>query len=589
MIRDGPIVAQANSAVAHLHGVGVAHRDVKPANLLFVDGRHAHGTCTACARRVNGACAACACGMCTAPRPPAAPRQPAPHDGRRRHVKLCDYGFAARCTAVSAAPAEAREKPGRLRTLCGTPAYQAPELRSQSAAGYEGPPVDMWALGAVLYEMLHGRPAFAGETMEVLQHRISKASHAQLAASLSPGPKGLVRSLLQPDPAMRLTAHAVADNSWVGPDRPPGSPPSSPPHAKPAARPAAKPASVAPAATRASSMSASASLPSIGSPSIKVALVASPSLPAHTRAAEPMLLPTHSRSRAKSPHAATAVRAATVAAAAAARAAAARHAAARHAAAARRAAAARDAAAEPIPSAHAVGALPHSHSGGISPRKGKGSPRKGSPRKGSPGPSRTPRRAAAAAGRKLPPRDAHRDSHRLALAQHQAQHQARPGALNAAYARARGEAVTLAAADALAARRLSQLLPALGGRMGAGTDSGAYRCHEAHPVMRRAKARSDGRLRTEPLPACGYGEQSRVLMASAAPPPAYGYGEPARAPMAHSQSAPSMATVTVREHGTEHRHRDGRDGAPPSLDAACAQSDLAHDPSGSRANARANE
>lgn len=497
---------------------------------------------------------------------------------------------------MSAAPAEAREKQGRLRTLCGTPAYQAPELRSQSAAGYEGPPVDMWALGAVLYEMLHGRPAFAGETMEVLQHRISKASHAQLAASLSPGPKGLVRSLLQPDPAMRLTAHAVADNSWVGPDRPPGSPPGSPPHAKPAARPhpkpaarpaakpAAKPASVAPASKSASSMPASASLPSIGSPSIKVALVASPSLPAHTRAAEPTLVPTHSRSRAKSPHAATAVRAATVAAAAAARAAAARHAAARHAAAARRAAAARHAAAEPMPSAHAVGALPHSHSGGISPRKGKGSPRKGSPRKGSPRkgsprkgsprPSRRARRAAAAAGRKLQPRDALPDSHRLALAQHQAQHQLRPGALNAAYARARGEAVTLAAADALAARRLSQLLPALGGQVGAGAESGAYGCHEAHPLMRRAAARSDGRLWTEPLPACGYGEQSRVLMASAAPPPAYGYGEPVCASMAHSQSAPSMATVTVHEHGTEQ---------------ACAQSDHAHDRSGSLVKAPANE
>ena len=530
-----------------------------------------HGACTARAQHAPVACAPLL-------RPPAAPRQPAPRDGRRRHVKLCDYGFAARCTAVSAARAEAREKRGRLRTLCGTPAYQAPELRCQSAAGYEGPPVDMWALGAVLYEMLHGRPAFAGETMEVLQHRISKASHAQLAASLSPGPKGLVRSLLQPDPAMRLTAHAVADNSWVGPDRPPGSPPGSPPLAKPAARPHAKAASVAPASTCASSMCASASLPSIGSPSIKVALVASPSLPAHTRAAEPMLLPTHRRSRAKSQHAATDVRAATVAAAAAARAAAARHAAARQAAAARRAAAARDAAAEPMPSAHAVGALPHSHSEGISPRKGKGSPRKGSPR-----PSRRARRAAAAAGRKLPPRDALRDSHRLALAQHQAQHQPRPGALNAAYA------PTLAAADALAARRLSQLLPALGGRVGAGAEGGAYGCHEPHPVMRRAAARSDGRLRTEPLPACGYGEQSRVLMASAAPPPAYGYGEPARASMAHSQSAPSMATVTVREHGTEHGHRDGRDGAPPSLDAAGAQSGHAHDPSGSFADARANE
>ena len=63
--------------------------------------------------------------------------------------------------------------------------------------------------------------------------------------------------------------------------------------------------------------------------------------------------------------------------------------------------------------------------------------------------------------------------------------------------------------------------------------------------------------------------------------------------MAHSQSAPSMATLTVREHGTEHGtehgHRDGRDGAPPSLDAAGAQSDHAHGPSESLADARAND
>ena len=43
---------QANSALAHLHCVGVAHRDVKPANLLFVDGRcawHVHRVCVVCA------------------------------------------------------------------------------------------------------------------------------------------------------------------------------------------------------------------------------------------------------------------------------------------------------------------------------------------------------------------------------------------------------------------------------------------------------------------------------------------------------------------------------------------------------------
>ena len=116
--------------------------------------------------------------------------------------------------------------------------------------------------------------------------------------------------------------------------------------------------------------------------------------------------------------------------------------------------------------------------------------------------------------------------------------------------------------------------------MGAGLDSGAYGRHEAHAVRRRAAARSDGRLRTEPLPAYGYGEQSRVLMASVAPVPAYGYGEQSRVLMANSQSAPRLAVH-------EHHHRDGR-AAPPSLDAdaAIAQRAHAHDLSGSFANAR---
>ena len=122
----------------------------------------------------------------------------------------------------------------------------------------------------------------------------------------------------------------------------------------------------------------------------------------------------------------------------------------------------------------------------------------------------------------------------------------------------------------------------MGGRVGAGADSGAYGRHESHAVRRRAAARSDGRLRTEPLPAYGYGEQSRVLMASAALSlvPAYGYGEQARVHMANSQSAPRL---TVHEH----RHRDGR-AAQPSLgaDAAIAHRAHAHDPSGSFANAR---
>jgi len=178
-----PVIAQANAALAHLHQIGVTHRDVKPANLLFVD-------------------------------------------AERRYVKLCDFGFASRCMAVGGdgqLPGGAGGDGGgagsslrrRLKTLCGTPMYQAPELQMSRAGGYEGPPVDMWSLGAVAYEVLHGRPAFGGETMEVLQLRISRASHGRLSSALSPAARALVRALLHLHPAERPAAHAVAAATWI--------------------------------------------------------------------------------------------------------------------------------------------------------------------------------------------------------------------------------------------------------------------------------------------------------------------------------------------------------------------------------------
>ena len=61
-------------------------------------------------------------------------------------MQLCDFGFALRCAER------------RLRTVCGSAQYMAPELHASAGDGYLGPPVDMWALGAMLYEMLHGKP-----------------------------------------------------------------------------------------------------------------------------------------------------------------------------------------------------------------------------------------------------------------------------------------------------------------------------------------------------------------------------------------------------------------------------------------------
>src|SRR5262249_3373123 len=75
--------------------------------------------------------------------------------------KITDFGVA-KCVAGDG------EEPG-LRSptvtgeVLGTPSYMAPE----QAAGRSkeiGPAADVWALGAILYEMLTGRPPFTGET-----------------------------------------------------------------------------------------------------------------------------------------------------------------------------------------------------------------------------------------------------------------------------------------------------------------------------------------------------------------------------------------------------------------------------------------
>ena len=97
------IAEQAAMALAHAHGRGLVHRDVKPANLLLTP------------------------------------------DGV---VKLADFGVAA--TTGDARPPE----------LAGTRAYAAPE-QLRGAVGADEPPVDVFALGVVLHECLTGRPAFA--------------------------------------------------------------------------------------------------------------------------------------------------------------------------------------------------------------------------------------------------------------------------------------------------------------------------------------------------------------------------------------------------------------------------------------------
>ena len=143
--------AQVNAALQHLHRLDVAHRDLKPGNVLF-------------------------------------------YGADNNHLKLCDFGFAKRC------------KGQRLHTLCGTPIYMAPELTQESKKGYLGHPVDMWAFGALIYEMLHNKVAFNGVSEQQLYQRIRGGTHTAFKKDISKEVQKLIKGLLVVDAGKRLTA-----------------------------------------------------------------------------------------------------------------------------------------------------------------------------------------------------------------------------------------------------------------------------------------------------------------------------------------------------------------------------------------------
>ena len=79
---------------------------------------------------------------------------------------------------------------------------------------YLGPPVDMWAYGALVFEMLHGKPAFHGNTLPQLEQRI-RAGGAHLPYGCGGDARALVQACLAERPAQRLDAHAALRHRWL--------------------------------------------------------------------------------------------------------------------------------------------------------------------------------------------------------------------------------------------------------------------------------------------------------------------------------------------------------------------------------------
>ena len=89
-------------------------------------------------------------------------------DRSKVSVRLVDFGFAAN-----------HKEKGKLRTVCGSPAYMAPEILSGKP--YHGPPGDVWALANFLYELLHSKP---GEVSSPGRPRSRRGGCVQAARGL---------------------------------------------------------------------------------------------------------------------------------------------------------------------------------------------------------------------------------------------------------------------------------------------------------------------------------------------------------------------------------------------------------------------
>jgi serine/threonine protein kinase len=121
------IAREICQALAAAHKAGIVHRDMKPENVFLVE-----------------------------------------RDGQKDFVKVLDFGIAKTLEAIS-------ERQGRLTNpgmAMGTPEYMAPE---QAAGANADGRADVYAVGAILYEMLTGRPPHEGNTiMEVLTKKATE-------------------------------------------------------------------------------------------------------------------------------------------------------------------------------------------------------------------------------------------------------------------------------------------------------------------------------------------------------------------------------------------------------------------------------
>mmetsp|Transcript_10371 Transcript_10371/g.20337 ORF Transcript_10371/g.20337 Transcript_10371/m.20337 type:complete len:389 (+) Transcript_10371:295-1461(+) len=163
---------QMISALDYIHAIGIAHRDLKPDNILYKS---------------------------TAPDSP---------------IKLADFGHAS----LNAFRTNSGGSPqiNAMTTFVGTPIYVAPEVLQRNGYGKE---CDVWSAGVIMYILLCGCPPFNMDaTVAQIYDQILKCDYdfpEEFWEGISDEAKDLVTKMLCMDVEKRITCHQCLEHPWV--------------------------------------------------------------------------------------------------------------------------------------------------------------------------------------------------------------------------------------------------------------------------------------------------------------------------------------------------------------------------------------
>nr|XP_009677830.1 PREDICTED: serine/threonine-protein kinase SIK1 [Struthio camelus australis] len=120
------------------------------------------------------------------------------------NIKLADFGFGN--FYKSGEP---------LSTWCGSPPYAAPEVFEGKE--YEGPHLDIWSLGVVLYVLVCGSLPFDGPNLPTLRQRVLEGRF-RIPYFMSEDCETLIRRMLVVDPTKRITISQIKQHKWMQAD-----------------------------------------------------------------------------------------------------------------------------------------------------------------------------------------------------------------------------------------------------------------------------------------------------------------------------------------------------------------------------------